>query len=814
MVKSFRPFEKTSVILITLMMFYFGTIYAQEGKLVKDSVGVFSSLEGKLQGTVPTVINELSNAELRAGKLAEIKKDGSSWTLYESIPVGLLITSKEKSLEDLKLIYYLEGFEELDVSLYATWQFEFWEFYFTDALVKEGTFCGPKPVGAVAVLDLSEKFISAPTVMKARPKFIKAFVFVPWNKGKFQICLTTKPIEFSAIAMVPGTPKVAEFVLESHRSSEELQLGIIPTEDLGNAERWISFIKRSLSKGFAAMYDTGKSYVIYWHPTPWYVKETPPKITLIKFKPEQPIASDSSLQCCVYAEDTDSKTLEFEIKWYIKPRKAEYLQPSSAEEDFSFYSSSSGSGEDHYCNTLNISPNFGERNIDQVLCLAEVSDGKARARMAAKVSISYEEGEEVPEAEEKDSDRDGVPDSTDKCPYKKGSPQNSGCPAPKPEKPETKDKIPKVGKDVKVMFIFMPIDWQGSNEDFKKEVNNVLSTLKEASGCGEDLNYHAIILPKEVQSQPNCNIITLQKCIDTAELLRDVYKCVLSATGITLNNPKIVFVGLTNKNPLESKGKFGFKMMEEGTCKEVSIIGFHIPPSVAGGTDTEVTIAIIDKVHDPLYQAPIHELGHTLGFCEQYSILDHLRQDITMRAVTGKGCTNKYPGPYTINDEDSISFPARLGVPYPKCPDEIPSTYCPEIIAVNAPVIEILQIEEKAPTKIQTTQQLASGRIVQIIKDGYIVPKKLFLEEILVPENYQALQKYLKQLNEKIETALPSTDCLGRITEYGNARSAMGPSPNTLSIMGSYFPSLGTSKSTPRIFDCFEKEVIRREWCG
>ena len=140
--------------------------------------------------------------------------------------------------------------------------------------------------------------------------------------------------------------------------------------------------------------------------------------------------------------------------------------------------------------------------------------------------------------------------------------------------------------------------------------------------------------------------------------------------------------------------------------------------------------------------------------------------------------------------------------PYETCPEEIPSTHCPEYVVIERSFADLLGITEFAPITIS----FGSGVSVQ----GAIVSKKglaLKIQTTMVrnPQAIGALRIYMIK-----------THCLGRRISSGGgqARDIMGPTPSTLGRMGSYIPSLGVSSQTKRLYDCFEREVVREAWCG
>lgn len=823
------------VLAFILLILFFICVSAGTGSALRpvtNAPQIFSSLESRLRSTQPVIINDITNNELRAGKLAEIQKDGSFWTLYKSVHVAILIESLDTSLENANITYYLEGLENLHENSFAKWEFERWGIYFIDGINAQQQICGIQSVDATANISIISSAMQGNALSgNPKPKFVYTKIYVPYGRARFRICNTNKNIRVTVLAVFPRTPQIASFELSRGQSSAEIQLGQFPG---GEDPNWVERIKRALNSGYATMYDAGDHYDIYWWPK--FVttgsSNAEPKIISLMFRPEQPTTETRNISCCVSIQDPDSDSFTYKITWYVR------LLGST---NFQYYSQDIRSTDaKNYCTTLSVPSSLANENIDKIRCFASVSDGKREVSQIGEVSVVREYSTGTDQAAETDSDNDGVPDSADRCPYQRGDPANHGCPA---EQQSTQSAIPEPGKDVKVLFIFMPIDWRGSDEKFKEEVNANIESLKEASGCGNDLNYYALILPRNIsEKHPECDI-TLQKCINTRELANDIRNCVESATGFTLNRESIIFVGISDRSPLTNTqllqrygltnrgNNAGFIMEEGGQCKLVNASGFHVSPLVTGNIQTKVVITLADRSVDPVYQTMPHELGHCLGFCEQYSIAEYIKQRAINRFMSSGriGCTNKFPGAYSLSRRNNWLPMATVvelrelrglfgitvqpvegfvytafdpSVPYETCPEEIPSTHCPEYVVIERSFADLLGITEFAPITIS----FGSGVSVQ----GAIVSKKELALKIQTtmarnPQAIGALRIYMTK-----------THCLGRRISYGGgqARDIMGPTPATLEKIGSYIPSLRVNSQTKRLYDCFEREVVREAWCG
>lgn len=512
-----------------------------------------------------------------------------------------------------------------------------------------------------------------------------------------------------------------------------------------------------------------------------------PILQSVYFQPPSPTAQDD-LKCVAEANDPDNDPLTYIFIWKLNGKKFDEITTNRRS------------------TTLRASEY--QKQPGQIFeCSVTVSDGTTQAGpISARVTIAAEHPIEQGGGELSDSDNDGVPDESDECPNEAGPASNKGCPV---EAQEQQPESPLIPNKNQILFIFMPIDWQGTEQAFSSEVSAQLAFLREKSGIASaaecsNLKFVKKELPKSLARE--CGI-SVRSCINIDDFLIKVFNCLQQKTGITLNNRRIIFAGLTDINPGTSIGKQGFIVRTpSGQCAS-NIAGFHLLPNprhpqAHNYVNTQITMALASNVGSPRagFQPLSHEIGHCIGFCEQYSLQERIKQDAYYSALGFGGCTNKYPGAYQVQGNKLTPL---FGYPYDKCPTEALETACPEFVAIrktDAISLGMTAVIEASDTSYAIVRYAdlikKSGQTSQCI--GGVCPRT----------RTTTLQIPI--------TGLPTKDCLGRrFIEKGKAtRDMMGPGSHTQKAVSEAFPSAGYSANPARSFDCFEKEQFKRQWCS
>ncbi|MEM4662909.1 MAG: PKD domain-containing protein, partial [Candidatus Diapherotrites archaeon] len=173
------------------------------------------------------------------------------------------------------------------------------------------------------------------------------------------------------------------------------------------------------------------------------------------------------------------------------------------------------------------------------------------------------------------------------------------------------------GKKPTFDFIFVPINWSGSNASFESAVRAHFKKFVDGAhldNCKD--NYSTIIIQPEAH---NCLIPRLNSCMNEDErftIFNEILKCVQKA-GYSVNWSSMRIVGITQSD-----------------------ICFLIPNgnAVIGFTEFGTYPTVCEEAYT---ECSAHELGHQFYFCEQYSKNAWYSQNSRLSSVGG--CKNKYP---------------------------------------------------------------------------------------------------------------------------------------------------------------------------
>lgn len=467
-------------------------------------------------------------------------------------------------------------------------------------------------------------------------------------------------------------------------------------------------------------------------------------------------------------------------------------------------------------------------------------EGKKIGSMKTRASIGKEKVIEKGKGKESDKDNDGLPDKVDNCPEQGGPLGNQGCP-PTHQTTCTKDsqcwgmdcsrkicffskkdaygycdkekgrcvckcmKTPPKPKENQVLFIFMPINWEGSHESFKEETSKQLKYFKEKSGLAhsekcQDLEFIKEDLRKDIGRK--CGIKITGR-LDMAELLSNIFKCIKEKVGFNLNHRRTIFIGLTNHNPNPETEGVGFfvKIKEkdyvsapasEEIYTKAPGLNIRVDPK-RKYAQARVILSLASNVGSPPvgFELLSHEVGHTIGFCEQYSLISRIKQKIYYDRLGFGGCTNQYPGGYQAEFTGGELQLKSIFVNYKKCENEL-VTNCPEFVLIDQSDSTSLGLNSVDPTSLGSLSD-SDNKVVRT----------------------QELIKKAKETGKRVKVkGLPRIDCLGRRFKENNkeARSIMGPLH--VGKVAQSFPDIDFDLNPARSFDCFEKEQFIKQWCG
>jgi PKD repeat protein len=172
-----------------------------------------------------------------------------------------------------------------------------------------------------------------------------------------------------------------------------------------------------------------------------------------------------------------------------------------------------------------------------------------------------------------------------------------------------------VGSKPRFDFIFVPINWQGSNEEFERIAKKHFQMFAEGANlqsCPENYVLHI------VQPNPyNCSISLLNSCFPSArrfEIFKQLQSCAEKA-GYSINWATTRISGITKSDICVDNMR--------------AVVGF----TELGSYPTVVEHGYADST--------AHELGHTFYFCEQYNQRAWQGQNKRLAAIGG--CKNYYP---------------------------------------------------------------------------------------------------------------------------------------------------------------------------
>ncbi|MEM0360105.1 MAG: hypothetical protein QXK06_02060 [Candidatus Diapherotrites archaeon] len=427
-------------------------------------------------------------------------------------------------------------------------------------------------------------------------------------------------------------------------------------------------------------------------------------------------------------------------------------------------------------------------------CEVIVNNGRTQSHpVTAKATIGQENPVGQSSGALPDSDGDGIPDASDRCPYEKGTLANQGCPSSTPSLPASPLTPSQLTPSQNtVSFYFLPIDWEGSQQSFETEVNGQLAFLLEKSGIKSDpacsgFSFQKTILPMTLAEQ--CGL-SLKTTINYNDFLSKVYSC-LQRQGIPLNNKKTIFAGLSNST---SSSLVVCSYTASGSqC--FNWFGFH--DRLGGsGFGTSVLIALASTVGSPKLGFDLfsHEVGHSLGFCEQYSYSKNVAQQSARQFSSFGGCTNKYPG------SGETLYALLFSQSYEKCPGETIPTNCPEFVQISYVSAYDLGLTT-TPTEDSTKAKVLSSELREKIR--------LHCSKFASPD--KCISDYVSRQN----WSLPDVDCLGRrfFVAGKENRDIMGVVSKIQQEMAMVFTRAGYSSNPERSFDCFEKEQFKKQWC-
>jgi len=191
-----------------------------------------------------------------------------------------------------------------------------------------------------------------------------------------------------------------------------------------------------------------------------------------------------------------------------------------------------------------------------------------------------------------------------------------------------------VGKKPVFEFIFVPVNWSGSNEEFESTAKahfQIFVNGAKLQNCQS--NYAMRIIPPQPN---NCSVPLLNTCFPEEkrfDIFNQIVKCVQNS-GYNVNWATMRIAAITKSDICvagEGNGVVGFT--EFGTYP------------VVGEAPYKETIA--------------HELGHQFYFCEQYSRVAWSLQNSRLLAIGG--CKNYYP--------DGSTHCPEYGSLTTKCPE-------------------------------------------------------------------------------------------------------------------------------------------------
>ncbi|MCX8190059.1 MAG: PKD domain-containing protein [Candidatus Diapherotrites archaeon] len=175
-----------------------------------------------------------------------------------------------------------------------------------------------------------------------------------------------------------------------------------------------------------------------------------------------------------------------------------------------------------------------------------------------------------------------------------------------------------VGKKPTFNFIFVPVNWSGSNASFESTAMahfNFFVKGAKLDDCKD--NYSIIIMSPESH---NCQVSLLNNCMREGmrfDVFNQIVKCVQNA-GYSINWTSMRIVAITKSD-----------------------ICFYIPHAeyaIIGFTEFGSYPTVCEARYN---ECSAHELGHQFYFCEQYYQNSWLSQNSRLSSIGG--CKNKYP---------------------------------------------------------------------------------------------------------------------------------------------------------------------------
>ncbi|MEM4598073.1 MAG: PKD domain-containing protein [Candidatus Diapherotrites archaeon] len=175
-----------------------------------------------------------------------------------------------------------------------------------------------------------------------------------------------------------------------------------------------------------------------------------------------------------------------------------------------------------------------------------------------------------------------------------------------------------VGKKPTFEFIFVPVNWSGSNASFESTARAHFKAFVDGARLDNcQNNYSIVIIPPDSH---NCSVSLLNSCMRESmrfDVFNQILKCVQNA-GYTINWASMRIVAITKSDicfyiPHAEYGIIGFT--EFGTYPTVCEAGYN--------------------------ECSAHELGHQFYFCEQYHQGAWHGQNSRLSSIGG--CKNKYP---------------------------------------------------------------------------------------------------------------------------------------------------------------------------
>jgi hypothetical protein len=237
------------------------------------------------------------------------------------------------------------------------------------------------------------------------------------------------------------------------------------------------------------------------------------------------------------------------------------------------------------------------------------------------------------------------------------------------------------------ILVFIPVSWRSSYEKFKQlaeERKEHFIRMARMEACRDKFKVFTLA-PDEVRA--SCSDVYVEKCMPSkhaTRLIDTLEECAMRLLGIPYNAPNYRVVGLTDADELSYtvtyKDEYGRTRERCSKPLGYTRIGKQSVMALAGYVQT---VEGYTKGYRNAPHVVTHELGHTFGFCEQYSSFFYLLQTVVYQLKNLNNpnwdregrCPNYYPGEIRNKKTGKLIFP------YKKCPYNVGEyvTSCPDI---------------------------------------------------------------------------------------------------------------------------------------